>query len=158
MASIGFNYRMTKVQCAVGVAQLKKIDRVIAARQEKMLKMNDLLSGVDGVILPSGHGDGHGSHLYVLRLDTDRVGFSRDALRAHLKDKYGVGTVIHYPAVWSWEAFGQIGYSEERADCPVAAKACRQVMSLPIFPRTKDDDLQYIAWALTRSLSDLKRE
>ena len=156
VASIGFNYRMTKVQYAVGVAQLRKIDDLTRDRQERMVKMNDLLSDVAELILPAGHGPGHGSHLYVVRVDTDQVSFTRDAFRAQLKNDFGVATVVHYPAVWTWEAFADLGYSEEMADCPVAAKACQQVLSLPIFPRTMDDDLQYIGWAIKQSLSDLK--
>ena len=156
VATIGFNYRMTKPQYAVGLTQLAKIDRVIALRQERMVKMDGLLSDVAEIIRPAGHGPGHGSHLYVVRLDTDKVSFTRDDLRAHLKDEHGVGTVIHYPAVWTWEAMANLGYSEETADCPIAAKACTQVLSLPIFPRTSEDNLQYVARALKQSIADLK--
>lgn len=153
VASIGFNYRMTKVQYAVGLTQLRKIDDVIRARQERMVRMNELLSDVPELILPAGHGRGHGSHLYVIRLDTDNVDFSRDEFRTRLKDEFGVGTALHYPAVWTWDALAELGYSEEKANCPVAAKACRQVLSLPIFPRTTEDDLRYIAWAIKQVLA-----
>jgi len=157
VARIGFNYRMTKAQYAVGLTQLKKVDRLIAARQARMVKMGELLRDVEEIILPAGHGPGHGSHLYVIRLDTDKVSFTRDAFRAHLKEEYGVATALHYPAVWTWEAFADLGYSEASAECPVAARASRQVLSLPIFPRTSEDDLEYIAGAIKRSLADLGR-
>jgi dTDP-4-amino-4,6-dideoxygalactose transaminase len=156
VVTIGFNYRMTKPQYAVGLTQLAKIDRVIALRQKAMLKMNELLAGVDGIILPAGHGPGHGSHLYVMRLDTDKVPATREAFTKRLKEEYGVATAIHYPAVWTWEAFSELGYSEEKAQCPVAAKASRQVVSLPIFPRTTEADCEYIAWAIKAAVADLK--
>ena len=156
VVDIGFNYRMTKAQYAVGVSQLAKIDRVIALRQERMARMDGLLGDVGEIILPAGHGPGHGSHLYVIRVDTSKVDFTRDAFRQHLKDAHGVGTVVHYPAVWSWEAFAELGYSEETADCPIAATACRQVLSLPIFPQTPMEDLDYIAWAVKQSIADLR--
>ena len=158
VASIGFNYRMTKPQYAVGVTQLRKIDRVIALRQRAMTRMNDLLAGVAEIILPAGHGVGHGSHLHVVRLDTDKVRFAREVFTARLKSAHGVATTVHYPAVWTWEAFAKLGYSEESARCPVAAKACRQVISLPIFPKTSEDDLQYIARAIKETLAALKKE
>jgi perosamine synthetase len=158
VASIGFNYRMTKPQYAVGISQLRKIDEVIRLRQERMERMNTLLADTEDIILPVGHGPGHGSHLYVIRLDTDKVSFTRDAFRSLLKEQYGVATVLHYPAVWTWEAFTDLGYSEKSAQCPVAAKACEQVLSLPIFPRTSADDLEYIAWAVKDGLSSLKGE
>jgi len=157
VVTIGFNYRMTKPQLAVGLSQLKKIDRVIAARQARMVRMGELLADVPEVRLPAGHGAGHGSHLYVIRLDTDRVRFTRDELQARLKSGYGVGTVVHYPAVWSWEVFAEMGHSEESAACPNAAKACREVLSLPIFSRTTDDELQYVAWAIKQAIHDLNR-
>ena len=80
---------------------------------------------------------------------------ARDEFRAHLNDEYGVGTAVHYPAVWTWEAFADLGYAEETARCPVAARACRQVLSLPIFPTTTDDDCAYIAWAIRETIADL---
>ena len=156
VASIGFNYRMTKVQYAVGITQLSKIDRILKIRQERMLKLNTILSDVEELILPSGHGKGHGSHLHVPRLDTDRVRFSTPELTAHLKNKYKVGTAKHYPAVWTWEAFRKLGYNGE--GCPVAAKACEQVFSTPVFPNTTEEDLKYIGWAIKESIADLKKQ
>jgi len=154
VARIGFNYRMTKAQYAVGLTQLRKVDRVIEARRQRMARMNELLADVEELILPAGHGPEHGSHLYVVRLDTDRVGFTRDEFTATLKDCYKVGTARHYPAVWSWEAFRSLGYDGD--GCPIAAKACEQVVSLPIFPRTGDEDLRYVAWAIKQTIAQLK--
>jgi len=155
VASIGFNYRMTKVQYAVGITQLSKIDRIIKVRQGKMLKLNKLLEDIDELILPYGHGSEHGSHLYVLRLNTDKVKFNTEELTSHLKNKYRVGTAKHYPAVWTWKAFRDLGYTGD--GCPIAAKVCEQVFSAPVFPHTTDNDLEYIAWAIKESISDLKR-
>jgi dTDP-4-amino-4,6-dideoxygalactose transaminase len=151
VARIGFNYRMTKAQYAVGLTQLAKVDRVIAVRRERMLLLNDLLSDVNELITPAGLGPDHACHLYVVRLDTDAVSFTTPAFVKHLKEKYGVGTAKHYPPVWSWEAFARLGY--DGVGCPVAAKACEQVISLPVFPHTTQEDCAYIAWALKQTLS-----
>jgi dTDP-4-amino-4,6-dideoxygalactose transaminase len=154
--SVGFNYRLTKAQSAVGLTQLAKIDRVVQRRLEAFCSMHQALEGADEIIRPAGIGPGHGCHLYVVRLDTDQTGFDRAALLKTLKTRYQVGCAIHYPAVWTWEALAELGYSEQTADCPVAAKACRQVFSLPVFPHTTPEDCQYIAWAVKQSLSELK--
>ncbi|MEX0643511.1 MAG: DegT/DnrJ/EryC1/StrS family aminotransferase [Pirellulales bacterium] len=151
--SVGFNYRMTKPQYAVGITQLAKIDRVIARRLEASQWMQQELSDIEELILPAGIDDGHACHLYVVRLDTGRVGFDRPTLLKHLKEKYRVSCGNHYPAVWSWEVLSSLGYSESSASCPIAAKACQQVFSLPVFPHTTSDDCQYIGWALKQSLS-----
>ena len=71
-----------------------------------------------------------------------------------LKNKYQVGCANHYPAVWTWEAVADLGYSEESAACPMAAKACRQVFSLPIFPHTSRDDCEYVAWAVKQAICE----
>jgi len=155
VVSIGFNYRMTKPQLAVGLTQLAKIDRIIALRLERFQRMQQLLAEVEELILPASITHGHGCHLYVVRLDTDRVGFEREALRKELKEQFGVQTTVHYPAVWSWEAFHTIEY--DRSNCPVAEKACQQVISLPIFPATSFDDLEYLKTALVESIQRLKR-
>ncbi|MCK4849777.1 MAG: DegT/DnrJ/EryC1/StrS family aminotransferase [Phycisphaerae bacterium] len=158
VATIGFNYRMTKPQYAVGLAQLAKIGRVVAKRLQAFQKMHELLEGLDQIIRPAGIEQGHGCHLYVVRLDTDKVSFARDAFLNVLKNEYKVGCGNHYPAVWSWEALANMGYNDQNADCPIAAKACSQVISLPLFPHTTTDDCEYISWAIRQALAELKKE
>ena len=154
VVTVGFNYRMTKPQLAVGLTQLAKIDRVNQAKRDRARQLSTLLADVAELILPPGYADdGHGAHLYVLRLNTDKVKFTRDQFRGHLKDKYGVATTLHYPVVWTWEAFASIDY--DGSDCPHAIRAGDQVLSLPVFAQTSDDDLQYIAWAVKESLAEL---
>jgi dTDP-4-amino-4,6-dideoxygalactose transaminase len=153
IVSTGFNYRMNKVQLAVGLTQLAKVPQIRSRRQTCMTKMDELLAAMHGIIRPSGHGPNHGSHLYAVRLDTGKVPFSTADLRNHLKETYQIGTVVHYPVVWSWDAFKEIEH--DKAGCPEAEKACNQIFSLPIFPDTSDDDLEYIAWSIQQSLSTL---
>ena len=155
VVTVGFNYRMTKVQCAVGITQLAKADRIISERQKRMIRMDQLLEEIEEVIRPYGHGEKHGSHLYVVRLDTDKVGFTTEALCKHLKETYQLGTAKHYPVAWSWEAFAEVDY--DTSDCPIAEKICQQVFSLPIFPDTPFDDLEYMAWAIKESITALRR-
>jgi dTDP-4-amino-4,6-dideoxygalactose transaminase len=152
---IGFNYRMTKVQLAVGLTQLRKIDRLTRVRQERMVRLNELLADAEEIIRPAGHGPEHGSHLYVIRLDTDKVTFTASQFAKRLKEGYKVGTAKHYPPVWSWEALRTLGHTGE--GCPIAAKACEQVVSLPVFPHTTEEDCQYLAWAVKQTVADLGR-
>jgi dTDP-4-amino-4,6-dideoxygalactose transaminase len=154
VATIGFNYRLTKVQCAVGLTQLAKIDRIVARRLGAFQAMHHALRDLEEIIRPAGIEAGHGCHLYVARLDTDKVSIDREAFLTVLTKKHKVGCGNHYPAVWTWEALSELGYNEEAAGCPLAAKACRQVFSLPIFPYTTPEDCQYIAWAIKQSLAE----
>lgn len=152
ISEIGFNYRMTKPQCAVGLTQLAKVDRVIHQRLRVFQYMDSLLSDVPEIIRPAGIAPGHACHLYVSRLNTDVVRFSRNAFLNVLGTRYRVTCGLHYPALWRWEALAKLGYGEEKAECPIAAKACMQVFSLPIFPKTTERDCEYIAWAVKEAL------
>lgn len=156
VASIGFNYRMTKPQLAVGITQVAKIDRVIARRLAAFQRTHALLEAVPEIIRPAGIEPGHGCHLYVARLDTSRVGFTRSQFLEVLKNKYGVSCANHYPAVWTWEALADLGYAEQAPNCPMAAQACGEVFSLPLFPGTTDDDCQYIVRAIKQSIADCR--
>ncbi|QDT00405.1 DegT/DnrJ/EryC1/StrS family aminotransferase [Adhaeretor mobilis] len=157
VASVGFNYRMTKPQSAVGLTQLAKIDRVISRRLEVFQVMHRMLEGVEELILPDGIEDGHGCHLYIVRLNTDRFPLDRAEFLSVLKNKYRVSCGMHYPAIWTWDAMSELGYSEAGSDCPIAAKASRQVVSLPLFPKTTSDDCEYLAWAIKSSLAEIQK-
>ena len=150
---IGFNYRMTKPQLATGLNQVRKIDGIIARKRENFLKMNRALEGIDEIMPAPGVTDDHGSLMHVVRLDTDSVAFTRDELTASLRDEWGVGTVWHYPPVWSWEVMQEAGYSAE--GCPAGEYACSQVFSLPVFVSTTDEDIAYIAHVLKESIAAL---
>lgn len=146
VTQIGFNYRMTKPQAATGLTQLAKIDRVIADRLASYKRFLAELGDVPAVTLPAGINEDHGCHLFVIRIDTEALKTTRDAFVKHLKDEWQVGTVIHYPAVWSWEAFANVDY--DNSGTPVTHKACEQVVSLPLFPSSSADDIAYTAQAL----------
>jgi dTDP-4-amino-4,6-dideoxygalactose transaminase len=151
---VGFNYRMTKPQLAVGLNQLKKIDSIIARKRENFLKMNAALDGIDEIISAPGIDDNHGALMHVVRLDTGKVSFTRDSLTAHLRSEWGIGTVLHYPPVWGWEVMEKAGYTS--TGCPEAEKACSQVFSLPVFATTTEEEIEYIAQALKESIAELK--
>ena len=146
VVSVGFNYRMTKPQAAVGLTQLAKIDKVIAARLDRSAKMIDLLKDCPAVKCPVDMTAGHGCHLFVIQLDLDKLTIDRDAFRKALTEDYTIGTALHYPAVWTWEAAASFDY--DKGDCPVTEKMCASVVTLPVFPNSTDDDLAYVAAAI----------
>lgn len=148
--TVGFNYRLTKPQLACGLSQLAKLPRVISLRLERFQRMNDLLAGAEELLLPDGISPGHACHLYTVRLNSMTQGLNRETLAQHLKEQHGIRTVIHYPAVYDWDVFQELPH--DRSDCPVADLACRSILSLPIFPQTPWDELEYIAGAVKESL------
>jgi perosamine synthetase len=154
VVTVGFNYRMTKPQLACGLSQLAKLDRVIALRLQRFRCMYALLSGIDELILPYGIEEGHACHLFAVRVNTERVRFSRDELLALLKNKHGIQTAIHYPAVWTWDVFQQI--PNDHSECPIAERACDEIFSLPIFPQSPLQDLEYIRDCMVASIAELR--
>jgi len=155
IVSIGFNYRMAKVQAAVGLTQLAKVDRVIADRRERSIRLIELLKDVPEIILPTGMGDSHGCHLFPIQLAPDAMTCSRDEFRKMLQEQYQVGTGVHYPAVWTWEVAEKFEY--DNSYCPHTERVCKSVLTLPVFPKTTDDELQYIAWAIKEVIGGLQR-
>lgn len=149
VASVGFNYRMTKPQLAVGLTQIAKAGRLITAKLTAMRKLQALLSDIDGVILPAGIEEGHGAHLYVIRIPN----LDRGSVAKHLKDRYGVGTVHHYPIAWTWDAFADLDHDAN--DCPQAVAASEHALSLPVFSHSTDGDLQHIARAVKQTVGEL---
>lgn len=156
VTQIGFNYRMTKPQAATGLTQLSKIDRVIKMRLARFQRMHKLLEDVEETIRPAGITNGHACHLYVARLNTRKVSFTRNDFLKHLKEIWQITCGNHYPAVWSWEAFEKVCY--DKNDTPVTHEAVQQVMSLPIFPSTSEEDIEYIAYAIKETIATLTQK
>jgi len=157
VVSQGFNYRLTKPQLAVGLTQLAKNDRVNRAKREVARALHAALEGIDGIVRPGGiDDDGHAMHLYVIRVDSDKLGFDRGTLQKHLKEKYQVGTALHYPAVWSWEVFENDKIDYDASDCEIATKACEQVLTMPVFATSTAEQMQYVAESIRSSIEDLK--
>lgn len=152
--TVGFNYRLTKPQLACGLSQLAKLSRVISLRLERFQRMNELLADAEELLLPDGIAPGHACHLYTIRLNSAVQNFSREILAQQLREEHGIQTVIHYPAVYDWDVFQELPH--DRSDCPVADLACRSILSLPIFPQTPWDELEYIADAVKESLIALR--
>ncbi|MBE2204010.1 MAG: DegT/DnrJ/EryC1/StrS family aminotransferase [Chthoniobacterales bacterium] len=155
VTQIGYNYRMTKPQAATGLTQLAKIDRIIARRLANYQRLVGALQGVPSLTLPVGITPDHGCHLFVIRIDTDALETTRDAFAKHLKEEWQVGTAIHYPAVWSWEAFAAVDY--DKGNTPVTEQACEQVLSMPLFPSTTDEEVDYLAHALRETVRALQK-
>lgn len=152
----GFNFRMTKPQLAVGLTQIAKLDRVNELKRVIARRLHRQLQGIDGLILPAGiEDDGHAMHLYVVRIDRNVHHFDRTRFRQHLHDAFRIGTSLHYPAVWTWEAFKNDRIEYERDGCDIAVKASEEVVSLPVFPGMSDEDIDYVAHCVHKTIEDL---
>lgn len=111
MAEFGFNYRITDIQAALGISQLKKLDNFIKKRRQIVKQYGQELKVLDNIILPKElYSDYSGRHIYVIRTRDKKT---RDNLAAYLKNK-GIGVNFHYPAVYSHPHYQNIGYKNIR--------------------------------------------
>ena len=131
MQELGFNYRMTDIQAALGIEQLKKNDVWVVRRRELVQQYDDSFKGLER-ITPQKHpdiGGGYSYHLYIIQCE------KRDDLYQYLKDN-GVNTQVHYIPV-HLQPFYKNKYGYERGDYPVAEKYYDGALSLPLYPTLK---------------------
>ena len=143
----GTNYRMTDVQAAIGIPQLKKMDSIIASRQSNASVLTELLAGVDGVVTPSvAVGNSHVWHQYTIRI-TEGSKRSRDEVIDALTAA-GIGCGIYYPRLaHDYDCFRDNPDIETNAT-PVAAKLVSEVVSLPVHQYLSAEDLRTVASAV----------
>jgi perosamine synthetase len=142
MVELGYNYRLNDIQCALGISQLKKISRFLKRRKEIAGKYDTAFSNIPGITPVYVVKDSnHAYHLYVIRIKKN-FGRSRDELLLHMRNK-GIGVNVHYLPVYLHPFYKQkFQYSE--GICPVSEHAYDEILSLPIFPDMRNEDLDYV--------------
>ena len=151
--TFGLNLRITSIQAAIGLAQLRKLDELNRRRRENARLLTEGLKNT-GLILPREKpGYYHVYHQYVVRVEPEKVGVTRDDLSSRLRSK-GVETAVHYPlALPDQPLFRAMGYPPADTICPNAAKAAREVLSLPVHPLLSREDIEYIIEAVKEALN-----
>lgn len=135
---LGYNYRMTDIQCALGISQMKKLDAFVQRRREIAEKYQNAFSNCSGLILPWQQEGCHNSwHLYVIQVkDKDRKQIF-DALKAR-----NIGVNVHYIPVYTQPYYRQHGFEE--ICCPEAELLYHRIISLPIYPGLTEEEQDYV--------------
>ena len=146
MTHLGFNYRLTDFQCALGTSQLRHLPEWVRRRQELARLYDTAFTLETGVRPLATNSDvAHARHLYVVRVDADRAGVFRD-LRAA-----GIGVNVHYIPV-HLHPFYRERFGTGPGLCPVAEAAYEKILSLPMFPQMTDGDVQDVVAALRQAV------
>jgi len=142
---LGFNFRMTDVHAAIGLAQLKKLELFNDRRQENATYLSNHLQGVVTPCIPPG--SEHVFHQYTIRVPDGR----RDNLMIHLQEQ-GIGSGVYYPVPIHQQTYymNDLGY---RQSLPESEKATREVLSLPVHPALSKADLQSIVSVVNEFMS-----
>ncbi|SDJ60331.1 UDP-4-amino-4,6-dideoxy-N-acetyl-beta-L-altrosamine transaminase [Salimicrobium halophilum] len=140
MQELGYNYRMTDIQAALGSSQLKKLDAFIGRRREIVKQYKEAFEGVEGLQTPYQAENSHSSwHLYVLRFNQEIVSLSRKEIFEQLK-KRNIGVNVHYIPVHLQPYYQQLGW--EKGMFPVAEQLYEEIITLPLFPKMSDEDVK----------------
>ncbi|MEW5772909.1 MAG: UDP-4-amino-4,6-dideoxy-N-acetyl-beta-L-altrosamine transaminase [Thermodesulfobacteriota bacterium] len=151
MQELGFNYRLTDIQCALGLSQLRKLPGWLARRRELAARYARLLADISGAeplaLLPDRE---HAWHLYVVRLAPELAGEGRRRVFEDLRAA-GVGVNVHYVPVYLHPYYRKnLGAAEGL--CPRAEAAYSRIISLPMYPGLSDADQDRVVGALDAAL------
>ena len=141
MTDLGYNYRISDLQCALGLSQLSKLGDWVLRRQEIARRYDQAFAAMPGVQPVQVHDpEGHAYHLYVVRIDKETVVADRGDIFRALRAE-GIGVNVHYVPV-HLHPYYQERFGTGAGDCPVAEAAYEQILSLPIFPSMAEQDIQ----------------
>ncbi|WP_289117317.1 UDP-4-amino-4,6-dideoxy-N-acetyl-beta-L-altrosamine transaminase [uncultured Idiomarina sp.] len=146
---LGFNYRMTELQAALGLSQLGRLDDYVAKRHELAKRYDELLQELP-VTCPYQHPDSSsGLHLYVIRLKLNELSVSHKRVFEFLREQ-GIGVNLHYIPVHTQPYYEQFGFKAE--DFPEAMSYYREAISLPMYPNLTGDEQDNVVKALQKAL------
>ncbi|WP_445397090.1 UDP-4-amino-4,6-dideoxy-N-acetyl-beta-L-altrosamine transaminase [Zobellella sp. An-6] len=146
---LGFNYRMTELQAALGISQMDRLDGYVARRHQLARRYDELLTDLP-VITPWQHPDGYsGQHLYVIRLQLDKLSRSHKEVFQAVRDQ-GIGVNLHYIPVHIQPYYQQMGFKSEQY--PKAEEYYAEAISLPMYQGLTDIQQSEVAHILKEVL------
>ena len=142
---LGYNYRMTELQAALGLCQIQRLDEFVAKRHKLAHRYNKELENLP-LILPFQSDDVYsGLHLYVIRLKLDVIDYSRQQVFERLREA-GVGVNVHYIPIHTQPYYQKMGF--QTGDFPQAEHYYAEAISLPMFHLMTDTQQSYIIQTL----------
>jgi UDP-4-amino-4,6-dideoxy-N-acetyl-beta-L-altrosamine transaminase len=148
MINVGYNYRMSDIHAALGWSQLKKLPMFARRRRQIVNRYTEAFTPLDWLTVPhEENGLDSCFHLYVLLIDFQRIQKSRGAVMRELKEK-GIGTQVHYIPVHT-QPFYADNFAQGWGKFPVAEHYYARALSIPLFPRMTDADVERVVDAIT---------
>lgn len=143
MVDLGYNYRITDFQCALGISQLQKLSGFLERRRTIAKQYDEAFTAVPDVNpLVVRQNILHAYHLYVVKIDFKMLRVDRTALLTSLREK-GIAVNVHYIPVYL-HPFYRDNFNTRPSLCPNAEAAYEQIISLPVFPGMTDEDVKKV--------------
>jgi len=144
MRELGFNYRITDIQCALGLSQLSKLDRFIKRRVDIAKKYDEAFK--NSLVKPLYSYDGRSSyHLYVVQVDFSKLSISKEDLFNKLREK-NIGIQLHYIPINTQPYYRSLGYGNE--NMPVMDRYYEACFSLPMYASLSEEEQTYVIKSL----------
>ena len=157
MQDLGFNYRMTDIQAALGISQLGKLDSFRQRRREIVDCYNRAFQETASITIPFEDSRVKSCfHLYVVQLNFEAIGMSRKEVMDNLRNN-SIGTQVHYIPV-HLQPYYRKRFGYRTGDFPVAETYYSRALSLPLFPAMTDEQTRWVIDGLKRLLREGKGE
>jgi len=150
MRELGFNYRITDIQCALGISQLSRLNKFIEKRIEIAKKYDKAFANTIVNPLYTYHGKSS-YHLYVVKVDFDKLPLSKEELFLKLREK-NIGIQLHYIPINKQPYYKSLGYGDEKT--PNMDKYYKQCFSLPMYYSLTENEQEYVIKTLFEVLDD----
>lgn len=148
---LGYNYRITDLQCALGISQMSKIDKFLKRRRQIVKIYNEAFKDLKEIITPYEEDfSNSGWHIYVIRLKLDDLKVGRKEIFEALQ-KENIGVNVHYLPVYLHPYYKNLGY--KKGLCKEAEKAYESMITLPLFPKMSDKDVKDVIEAVNKVIS-----
>ncbi|MDN4066467.1 UDP-4-amino-4,6-dideoxy-N-acetyl-beta-L-altrosamine transaminase [Paenibacillus vini] len=148
MQELGYNYRITDMQAALGISQMDKLDSFVSRRRDIAARYNEAFSKLEGLVVPKQHPLAESSwHLYVLRWDPQHFSMDRKTIFNELRSM-NIGVHVHYIPVYFQPYYQNLGY--RGGLCPNSETYYQTAITLPMFPRMTNEDVKQVIEAVDR--------
>lgn len=153
---LGYNYRITDIQCALGLSQFRKLREFCSRRREIANMYNEAFNSIESIQIPFESKDCNSNfHLYVLLFNFNQIGIERAQLMIELKQR-GIQTQVHYIPVHT-QPFYQEKIGTNWGDCPNAEKYYQKCLSIPLYPTMSDSDVERVIDAVINTVKTRKK-
>ena len=147
---LGFNYRLSDLACALGLAQLERLDGMLAERARVAGRYGEALAGIEGLGLPAPDAGGNVRGWFVYVVQVPRT-HTRDGVLRALRDEHGIASKPYLPAIHLMSYYRE-RFGHREGEFPVCEDVAARSLALPFFPEMTDGQVERVSTALARVL------